>query len=73
MSNQEQERSSFSTLSSLDLSEKLIRERAYQLFEQRGYEHGHDVDDWLEAEAEVRCKKPARADLDTTLRKATAA
>ena len=30
-----------------------IRERAYQLFEQRGAEHGHDVEDWLKAEAEI--------------------
>lgn len=30
-----------------------IRERAYQLFEKRGYAHGHALDDWLEAKAEV--------------------
>lgn len=30
-----------------------IRERAYQLFEQRGREHGQDVNDWLRAETEV--------------------
>lgn len=30
-----------------------IRERAYELFEQRGAEHGHDVEDWTQAEAEV--------------------
>ena len=30
-----------------------IRSRAYQLFEERGGEPGHDVEDWLEAEAEV--------------------
>jgi len=30
-----------------------IRSRAYQLFEQRGYQHGHDLDDWLQAEAEL--------------------
>jgi HSP20 family molecular chaperone IbpA len=29
-----------------------IRLRAYELFEQRGRENGHDVDDWLQAEAE---------------------
>ena len=26
---------------------------AYRLYEQRGREHGHDVDDWLRAEGEV--------------------
>lgn len=30
-----------------------IKERAYELFEERGREHGHDVDDWLRAETEV--------------------
>lgn len=27
-----------------------IRARAYQLFCERGYEHGHDVAHWLESE-----------------------
>ena len=27
-----------------------VATKAYELFEQRGGEHGHDVDDWLEAE-----------------------
>jgi hypothetical protein len=30
-----------------------IRLRAYGYFERRGREHGHDLDDWLAAEAEV--------------------
>jgi hypothetical protein len=30
-----------------------IRVRAHELFEQRGREEGHDLDDWLQAEAEV--------------------
>ncbi len=30
-----------------------IRSRAYELYEQRGREDGHDMDDWLRAEAEV--------------------
>jgi len=34
------------------LSEQ-IRLLAYQLFERRGCEHGHDVEDWLRAEAIV--------------------
>src|ERR1700739_3049584 len=32
--------------------EEQIRLRAYQLYEARGREHGHDQDDWLQAEAE---------------------
>jgi hypothetical protein len=30
-----------------------VAARAYELFAARGYEHGHDVEDWLAAEAEV--------------------
>lgn len=33
--------------------EETIRLRAYQLFEQRGRTHGHDVEDWFRAVAEV--------------------
>ncbi len=57
-----------------ELTEDNIRMRAYQLFEQRGYEPGHDLDDWLQAEAEVMRKKPnPRADLNTNLRRVAAA
>jgi DUF2934 family protein len=30
-----------------------IRARAYQLYEQRGGDDGHELDDWLQAEAEL--------------------
>jgi hypothetical protein len=33
--------------------ETRIRNRAYQLYEDRGYGEGHALDDWLEAKAEV--------------------
>ena len=33
--------------------EDRIRNRAYQLYEGRGYGDGHALDDWLEAKAEV--------------------
>jgi len=33
--------------------EEEIRRRAYALYEQRGREDGHDLDDWLHAEAEL--------------------
>lgn len=29
-----------------------IRERAYELYEARGREDGHEVEDWLQAESE---------------------
>jgi hypothetical protein len=32
--------------------EQEIRRRAYALYEERGKEDGHDLDDWLRAEAE---------------------
>jgi hypothetical protein len=44
---------------SLELTEKLIRIRAYRFFEERGSEHGHDVEDWLRAKAEVFGRIPA--------------
>ena len=44
-------------MSSQELTEEIIRLHAYRLFENRGYEHGHDFEDWLQAEAEVRGKK----------------
>lgn len=30
-----------------------IARRAYQLFEDRGFQHGHDIEDWKRAEAEL--------------------
>jgi len=33
--------------------QEIIRRRAYELFEKRGKEAGHDLDDWILAESEV--------------------
>ena len=33
--------------------ENAIRRRAYELYLHRRKAHGHDVDDWLQAEAEL--------------------
>ncbi len=33
--------------------EEMIRVRAYALYEERGKQDGHDVEDWLRAEAEL--------------------
>ncbi len=38
-----------------------IEARAYELFEQRGQEDGHDLDDWLQAESEITM--PARSQI----------
>lgn len=43
-----------------DLEEE-IRRRAYELYEERGREHGFDQDDWLRAEAEVRSRYGVRS------------
>jgi len=58
---------------SLELTEEVIRRRAHQLYEERGCEPGHELDDWLLAEAEIIGKKPARADEKTTLHNVVAA
>ena len=39
-----------------EVSAEEIARVAYQLFERRGCEHGHDLEDWLEAERIVRAR-----------------
>jgi hypothetical protein len=34
-------------------SEEAIRQKAYDLYEQRGREEGHAMEDWLTAEAQI--------------------
>ena len=41
-----------STESPLDFQEQ-VRRRAFELYEQRGREEGHELDDWLQAESET--------------------
>jgi hypothetical protein len=36
--------------------EEEIRRRAYELFQERGGEHGRHHEDWLRAEAEIRAR-----------------
>jgi hypothetical protein len=50
------QQSSWSGNKSSDISEK-IRKKAYELFEKRGYKHGSDMADWLEAEKIVKYGK----------------
>jgi hypothetical protein len=42
-----------SEIQSDELNER-IAEKAYERFLQRGEGHGHDVEDWLAAESEIR-------------------
>ncbi len=37
--------------------EEQIRKRAYELFEGRGREEGHEIEDWLGAEEEIKGRK----------------
>ena len=37
--------------------EEEIRQRAYELFEARGGEEGHELEDWLRAEEEIKGSK----------------
>lgn len=37
-------------------SDDQVRRRAYELWEQRGRQHGRDADDWYRAESELRGK-----------------
>ena len=48
------------TRSSIDL-EEVIRHRAFELYEQRGREEGHDLEDWLQAESEFVQQKATAA------------
>jgi len=38
---------------SLEQREAMIRDAAYYHFAKRGYAHGHELEDWLAAEAEI--------------------
>jgi len=50
------------------LEEQICR-RAYEIYEARGREHGHDREDWLQAEAEiVRSREMAESDAGTSTR-----
>ena len=40
-----------------ELLEEQIRQRAHELYEARGRKGGHGVEDWLQAEAEVRAAR----------------
>jgi hypothetical protein len=42
--------------SSTEIPSGQIAGRAYELFVERGGTHGHDLDDWLAAESELRSK-----------------
>lgn len=58
------------SLALTELTEELVRRRAYQFYRERGCKNGHDLDDWLRAEDQVLGKRPgnsATAHEDTKL------
>ena len=49
-------------LTNMDMSDdraERIRQRAYELHEARRQEAGHEIDDWLQAEAEIEASEKA--------------
>ena len=58
---------------SVELTEDIIRVRAYQLYEERGCEHGHDLEDWLRAEVEILGEKPAAVEAKDSVGRSRAA
>jgi DUF2934 family protein len=44
-----------------DVADTEIARRAYELYEQRGCAHGHDIDDWLQAERQLGLARPSTA------------
>jgi hypothetical protein len=41
--------------------EQQIQKRAFELYEQRGRTDGHELDDWLQAECEIKGTQPNAA------------
>jgi Protein of unknown function (DUF2934) len=41
--------------------EQQIQQRAYELYERRGRTDGHDLDDWLQSECEIKRTNAAAA------------
>ena len=49
-------------------TEEKIRHRAYELFLNRGAQHGRDLEDWLQAEAELLRSKLGPTPVPTPIR-----
>jgi Protein of unknown function (DUF2934) len=53
MSKDPEKKSTRATESQGENAEEQIRERAYELYEARGRQDGHELDDWQQAEKEI--------------------
>ena len=62
-------REAFETPLSTVIQEEDIARRAFELYEARGCQNGHDLEDWLQAEQELEAQ---RRFLATVSRAATA-
>jgi Protein of unknown function (DUF2934) len=62
-------RETFETPLSTVIQEEDIARRAFELYEARGCQNGHDLEDWLQAEQELEAQ---RRFLATVSRAATA-
>ena len=51
------QRTTNQTTESTNELQEQIRRRAHELYEQRGRNDGHELDDWLQAESEVTQRK----------------
>lgn len=63
------------TSRTLSLSHDEIARQAYMLYEKRGGEPGHEMEDWLQAEASLKSEQPeavvaSHADIPSTNRQA---
>ena len=54
-------RQRLSVVSGNYVDEELIEKRAYELYQERGMEDGHDMEDWLRAEEEVTTRETQSA------------
>jgi|tagenome__1003787_1003787.scaffolds.fasta_scaffold20489986_2 hypothetical protein len=51
----------FALASTASISEAEIARRAFEVYRARGGQHGRDLDDWLQAERELRTEPPQSA------------
>ena len=56
-----EDRQRLSVVSGNYVDEELIEKRAYELYQERGMEDGHDMEDWLRAEEEVTTRETQSA------------
>ena len=52
-------------IESQQIENEQIQLRAYELYEQRGREDGHHVEDWLQAETEVSMQQAAPSPIES--------